>query len=186
LRCPGCVAPETLPFAGGRAVGVGELIDALAFMPDIEGITLSGGEPMSQAMALVHLVDGVKARRDLSVVCFTGHKVEELRLWGTAAQRALLDRIDVLIDGPYLRDHHSDLRWRGSDNQRVHFLSLRYRHLAPLAEDRGTWLEVEFDASGGLHWMGIPPPRFRGELERRLRAAGILLKTGGRTDERLA
>ena len=44
---------------------------------------------------------------------------EEL-LAGTQAQRALLETIDVLIDGPFLREEKSlELAFRGSKNQRI-------------------------------------------------------------------
>src|SRR5947207_12067562 len=66
FRCPGCVAPETLPFRGGEAVSVASLADELIGLPEIEGVTFSGGEPMSQAAALARLVDLVRTKRDLS------------------------------------------------------------------------------------------------------------------------
>lgn len=44
LRCPGCVAPETLPFAGGEVVPVSRLADEIIALNEIEGLTFSGGE----------------------------------------------------------------------------------------------------------------------------------------------
>src|SRR5476651_1168381 len=79
LRCPGCVAPETLPFAGGEVVPISRLAEEIAALREIEGLTFSGGEPMAQAAALAELVDSVRARRDLSVVCYTGFPLAHLR-----------------------------------------------------------------------------------------------------------
>jgi anaerobic ribonucleoside-triphosphate reductase activating protein len=171
------VAPETLPFAGGEVVEVDTLAADLAGLPHIEGVTLSGGEPMSQAAALCRLIDQVRARRDLSFVCYTGHTLEALRRTGSAAQHALLDRLDVLIDGPYVQERHTDLRWRGSDNQRVWFLSPRYRELAAMVQERGRWIEFEV-GDGTLRWMGIPPPGFREAFPEALRRLGIDLHGG--------
>lgn len=176
FRCPGCVAPETLPFQGGTAEPVVALAEELAGLPDIEGVTFSGGEPMSQAGALAALVDAVRARRDLSFFCFTGFSLDHLRGEGTEAQRALLQRLDVLVDGPYLRERHTDLRWRGSDNQGVHFLTDRYRHLAPAVRERGSWIEFEMLPDGGVRWMGIPPAGFRGAFERAMAREGVELR----------
>ena len=176
LRCPGCVAAETLPFEGGNPVGVNGLATELAALPDIEGVTFSGGEPTAQAAALCNLMDRLRGVRPLSFVSYSGFTLEHLRHHGNTAVRAFLDRLDVLIDGPYVEARHTDLRWRGSDNQRVHFLSDRYRHLAAAVRERGTWLEVEIDPGGhGVHWMGIPPRGFRERFERQIEAAGIRL-----------
>lgn len=176
LRCPGCVAPETLPFEGGEAVPVSNLADELLAQNEIEGLTFSGGEPMVQASALTELVDSVRARRDLSIVCYTGFSLDHLRRNGTQAQQDLINRLDILIDGPYLRERHTNLRWRGSDNQQVHFLSPRYRHLAPMAKEQGSWVEFELDEEDSLHWMGIPPLGFRAAFEQQLERVGVLVK----------
>jgi len=176
LRCPGCVAPETLPFAGGEIAQVSTLADEFVPLQEIEGLTFSGGEPMAQAAALTELVDQVRARRDLSVVCYSGFPLDYLRRNGTREQHELIERLDLLIDGPYLRRRHTDLRWRGSDNQRVHFLSSRYRHLAEMVEERGSWIEFEWDAQESLHWMGIPPLGFRNAFEQHLDHIGVVVK----------
>lgn len=176
FRCPGCVAPETLPFAGGAAVGVGQLADELLALPDIEGITFSGGEPMAQAVALCTLIDRLRTTRDFSFLSYTGYTLGGLRDRGTAAQRSLLDRLDILIDGPYVAARHTDLRWRGSDNQTVHFLSPRYAHLgSSFMEERGSWIELEHGTDGSVAWMGIPPRGFRGAFERAMRRSGVPL-----------
>lgn len=179
LRCPGCVAPETLPFEGGEDLQVSRLAGELIGLEEIEGVTFSGGEPMSQAAALTELVDAVRSSRDLSVVCYTGFPLGHLRSKGTPAQMELLKRLDILIDGPYLRQRHTTLRWRGSDNQQVHFLSPRYRHLAQMVQEQGSWIEFELDEQDTLHWMGIPPLGFRAAFEEQLDRIGVLRTVRG-------
>jgi anaerobic ribonucleoside-triphosphate reductase activating protein len=174
FRCPGCVAPETLPFAGGEAVGLDDLAAELLALPDIEGVTFSGGEPMSQAAALCGLIDRVREKRDLSFLSYTGSTFEQLTHHGTQAQQALLRRLDVLIDGPYVASRHTDKRWRGSDNQRVLFLTQRYRHWAERVEERVTGIEFEV-LPDGLAWMGIPPPGFRESFEQAMARQGLPL-----------
>jgi anaerobic ribonucleoside-triphosphate reductase activating protein len=157
-------------------VDVASLADELSGLPDIEGVTFSGGEPMAQAAALVNLVDMIRRKRDLSFMSYTGYTLEHLRRRGNPAQKALVARLDILVDGPYIATRHTDLRWRGSDNQQVHFLSPRYRHLAAQANEHGYQLECEHAADGTFHWMGIPPKGFREKLERNMLARGILLR----------
>ena len=171
LRCAGCIAPEDLPFDGGERRTVGDLAAWLNGLPaEVEGLTLSGGEPMAQAGALAELVGLIRRERDWSVMAYTGFTLEHLRRHGDPGQHDLLSRLDVLVDGPYLAARHADRRWRGSDNQRVHLLS--DRHPAP-AEDRSAG--IEFVA--GQHdvmWVGVPPvPGFRDRFEQAMRDQGV-------------
>ena len=158
---------------------VSRLAEEFIALQGIEGLTFSGGEPMMQAAALTELVDQVRACHDLSIVCYSGFPLEYLRRNGTPTQHELIKRLDILIDGPYLRRRHTDLRWRGSDNQQVHFLSPRYRHLAQVVQERGSWIEFEMDEEDSLHWMGIPPLGFRTAFEQQLDRIGVLVKGDG-------
>ena len=50
---------------------------------------------------------------------YSGYTFEEL-LHGTAAQRNLLEQLDVLIDGPFVLEERSlELIFKGSRNQRI-------------------------------------------------------------------
>jgi len=83
---------------------------------------------MAQAKALAELVRAARVDRDLGVVCFTGYRLERLRAPDAPAGAAdLLDAIDVLIDGTYLAARNDGRGLRGSDNQRIHYLTDRYR-----------------------------------------------------------
>jgi anaerobic ribonucleoside-triphosphate reductase activating protein len=126
LRCPGCCNPEMLPFAGGHAVELPTLLEQIR-SSNVEGITLLGGEP------LAHAADGAalaRAVRDLglSVMVFSGYALEEARQLADAAVAELLSLTDILVDGPYDRSQpETRRRWIGSANQRIHFLTDRYR-----------------------------------------------------------
>jgi anaerobic ribonucleoside-triphosphate reductase activating protein len=173
FRCPGCVSPELRPFSGGTAESVEDLSREIIALPYIEGVTFSGGEPMMQALALGALIDRIRSKRVLSFVCFTGFTLEKIITKGTSAQKALLERLDMLIDGPYLQARHTDLKWRGSDNQRIHFLTDRYLDLQSTLSERGNLIELEFTNDGQFHWMGIPPLGFRKSFLEQLQILGI-------------
>ena len=54
----------------------------------------------------------------------------------------LLAHTDILVDGPYVRElPDTTRRWIGSTNQRIHFLSNRYRADDPCWRERNT-LEI--------------------------------------------
>src|SRR5262249_43259808 len=105
LGCPGCFNPSTHPFAGGEGGEVEGLLARLVALGDtIEGITVSGGEPLQQRPALLALLQGVRRETRLSVLVFTGFSWEEVRRFPEA--EALLACVDVLIAGRYEQALH--------------------------------------------------------------------------------
>ncbi|MFO0802749.1 MAG: 4Fe-4S single cluster domain-containing protein [Gemmataceae bacterium] len=128
LRCPGCCNPEFLTFTGGRIHIVESLIEQIAgakAQHGIEGITLLGGEPFAHAEAAEELARATQ-ELGLSVMVFTGYVIEDLTR--DANTQAVLRHTDILVDGPYLREQPDETRrWIGSANQRIHFLTDRYR-----------------------------------------------------------
>lgn len=130
LRCPGCCNPEFLPFTGGEQRTVADLAGWMERTRDangIEGVTLLGGEPFAHAPGAAALA---RAAHDLglSVMVFSGYTLEQLRQRPDPAVADLLARTDILVDGPYLQGQpDTERRWVGSRNQRIHFLTDRYR-----------------------------------------------------------
>lgn len=119
-RCPGCHNPASQPFEGGYVRTVGQVLDDIESSRLDRSVTLSGGEPFSQAEALFALATELK-RREYDVWVYSGYLYEDLAA-GHPDQWAplLLSACDVLVDGPYVERLHShDLLWKGSSNQRV-------------------------------------------------------------------
>lgn len=109
---------------GGQLIPVSALAVEIA-LSGMDGLTVSGGEPFLQAEALADLIDRIRARRDMGVIVYTGYTIEHLRQQPEA--RSLLERIDLLIDGPYIQALDDGRSLRGSSNQRVICLTERYR-----------------------------------------------------------
>ena len=118
-RCPGCHNPDSHDPGGGREMAVEEVAAQLLGNPMTDGLTLSGGEPFAQAEDCLALARAAHAH-GLNVWSYSGWTFEHLRDRGSEAQRALLAELDVLVDGPFLREERTlALPWRGSRNQRV-------------------------------------------------------------------
>jgi anaerobic ribonucleoside-triphosphate reductase activating protein len=124
FRCRGCSNEEFLDFRPARQMTVAALAEMIMANREIEGVTLSGGEPMSQAGGLATLASELKSA-GLSVVCFSGYTLQELYTNGDREQQKLLSMIDVLIDGRYNANSPGG-GLTGSANQRIHFLTNRY------------------------------------------------------------
>lgn len=161
FRCPGCMTPASQPLIGGAAFPIAALVDEILATPDIEGLTLSGGEPFAQAAELHRLVRRVRARRDLGVIVYSGYQLATLRRMARNDQAVagLLAQTDLLIDGPYVQARDDGAPLRGSTNQRVLPLTARYQgslDCYAARQPRGVELHVESD---GLMLVGIPSHR---------------------------
>lgn len=167
LRCPGCCNPEMLPFAGGTRLALSAVfaqIRCAANQDGVEGITLLGGEPLAHAPGAAALARQVRAA-GLSVMIFSGYNLEEARLLPEPAVAELLSLTDILVDGPYRREQPEPRRrWIGSANQRIHFLSNRYRADDPCWQRPNT-LEIRLRA-GEVSINGFPAPAAVGMWKR--------------------
>ena len=73
---------------------------------------------MQQAEGFTELATAIKERTRKTIWCYTGYTYETLL--SMPAQRRLLDKLDVLVDGPYIPSQKSnDLLFKGSANQRI-------------------------------------------------------------------
>jgi anaerobic ribonucleoside-triphosphate reductase activating protein len=172
LRCPGCCNPEFIPFAGGEAMSLGQVIRMLddAAEQGIEGITLLGGEPLAHAAGSAALAAAAH-ERDLSVMVFSGYTLEEIQEKKDPDVDGVLSRTDILVDGPYVRElPDTTRRWIGSTNQRIHFLTDRYRADDPCWRERNT-LEIRV-RGGEVSVNGFPAPRAVGLWKKPKKASG--------------
>lgn len=155
LGCPGCFNPATHDAAGGRELTVEDVASQLAVTPGIEGLTLSGGEPLQQAEAAAALLDAARAL-GLSTLAFSGYTLDEIRALPHGP--SVLDRLDVLIDGRYVAADRLAIGLRASANQRVHLLTSRY----VLADVEATpTAEIRITPRGEVVLTGVEPLKLK-------------------------
>lgn len=148
LGCPGCFNPTTHDATGGEPVEVDTLV---ARIRDVDGLTLSGGEPLEQPEAALALLRGARAR-GLSTLIFSGFTIDEIRARRLGAE--VLAELDVLIDGRYVSTDRLATGLRGSANQRIHLMTSRHT----LAEVEATPVaEVRIDRKGAVVLTGVAP-----------------------------
>lgn len=129
-HCPGCHNPTSWNPYQGEVLHPDKLIERL--IATGMDITFSGGDPMYQARALYPVMRSLKLDYTLSIWCYTGFVFSQVT--ADHDMRALLDWIDVLVDGPFissLRD--TSLLFRGSSNQRLIDIE-NWRHTGELTE----------------------------------------------------
>lgn len=116
--CQGCITPESRPLDGGVDIDIGALAYDIVSLPNIDGVTISGGEPFLQAKGVGRLLELVhRERPEMTVIAYTGFRQEELDVVPDA--NALLQHVDVLIDGEYVESLNDGVGIRGSSNQRI-------------------------------------------------------------------
>jgi anaerobic ribonucleoside-triphosphate reductase activating protein len=161
LGCPGCFNPQTHDPRAGTLVLAEELLAWIVGLGDsIQGITLSGGEPLEQRRPLAWLLARVKRETALSVVLFSGFTWDEIALRRNVGNNGdILEHVDVLVAGRYDRRRRLARGWRGSANQTVHLLTARYS----LAELQGAPpAELLVLPGGEITLSGIDPLRLGG------------------------
>jgi len=122
FRCPGCQNPDYLEFRMNRIVTVDQVWQSFQEIPDLMGMSFSGGEPFAQAVALAELASRIQATGK-TVLCWTGYRLEQLQSGQIPGAKDFLERIDLLIDGLFMEPQAENLLLRGSKNQQLHFLS---------------------------------------------------------------
>lgn len=151
-NCQGCVARNAHEMEGGTPVR----IDALALeiaLSHADGLTISGGEPFLQAEELAELIRRIHKKRHMGVIVYTGYLYEELL--EKPETRGLLEKIDLLIDGPYIKALDDGKSLRGSSNQRIIPLTDLYKdHFAEYGV--GTREMERFYHGVHVHEIGIP------------------------------
>ncbi|HYF82021.1 MAG TPA: anaerobic ribonucleoside-triphosphate reductase activating protein [Clostridia bacterium] len=117
--CKGCHNPDTHALDGGYAVDTDSLIEDIKQSRYIDGVTFSGGEPLLQAEAFIHIAEKLK-ELNMNIVCYTGFTFEEIMQSKYESHIKLLRLTDMLIDGPYMEELKDlGLTYRGSKNQRI-------------------------------------------------------------------
>ena len=116
-HCPGCHNPQSWDIQNGTKTSTDEIMKEIMSDP-FANVTFTGGDPMFQPEGFKELAQEIHKASNKTIWCYTGYKFENLQK--NPEQLALLQQIDVLVDGPFieaLRD--KDLFFRGSSNQRI-------------------------------------------------------------------
>jgi anaerobic ribonucleoside-triphosphate reductase activating protein len=164
IRCPGCISLDT--WAPDRNITT---VDAVLrtlqpFLAQADGLTVSGGEPFDQPLALHTLLTTWRRVHEGDVLVYSGYSLERL-----APQLvSFAGLIDALITDPFQLDAPQTRALRGSDNQRLTPLTAagfaRFHAFDRALREDERALDIMFDDDAGTVFLaGIPG---RGDLKR--------------------
>lgn len=167
IRCPGCISADTWREASDL-VHVDTLVAQLsAWLTQCDGITISGGEPFDQPLALQALLQVLRGfdadGRTRDILVYSGHPIEHLH----GLMAGCPDWGDALMTDPFALDQPQTKALRGSDNQRLHLLTPlgteRFAAYERTTRASDRQLDVMVDDTGVVWLAGIPS---RGDMQR--------------------
>ena len=157
IGCPGCYNVFTHLHEQRTLTNPSAIADWIANLEGIEGVSFSGGEPFEQAVAVRTVIEKVRERKPhLSFFSYTGFDLETLQQSGNENVLALLGELDMVSAGPYVHSmRQTDLLWRGSSNQRLHYLTDVYNKVSETTwEQTSPTEEFQFDGEN-IHFTGF-------------------------------
>lgn len=157
--CPGCISPALQKKNPNNECDVEEYFSQFSY-EGCDGVSISGGEPFLQADELCRLVTFLKNRGIDDILVYTGYTIEELKAKNDSAINLILEKIAVLVDGPYVESENDDTsNLAGSKNQRIHILNTAFeKRYADYISDKR---EVQvFDFGNYVLAVGIPTKEY--------------------------
>ena len=176
-HCEGCSNPELWAPESAEDISTEAIlaaIEGIFHSNDVQGITITGGEPFWQATELSVLIKRLKALTG-DILVYSGYTLAELIEMRNADVDSVLSAIAVLIDGRYIQERNSMLPLRGSDNQVIHILDTDYErlyreYLSSLPERSQV---QNFLSLGSVISVGIHKPSFNDDFDRLMRKNGL-------------
>ncbi len=177
IGCRGCISKDTWTARPAHQTTVQALLglcDALA-PEDIDGVTISGGEPFEQPEPLNLLLRGLARRRDrqagpLDLLVYSGFPISRLQ----RRFPGILSQIDAVISEPFVAAKAPGGQLRGSSNQRLTtFTDLGRVRYGQEPEQRGS-SRIQISLDDESIWLiGVPGPNDMDMIEKAARERGL-------------
>jgi organic radical activating enzyme len=141
----------------------------MEYLPQIDGITFSGGEPLFQEEELLNLLK--KLPKSLDKMLFTGYYKEELN----DIQLECYNKFDLVVEGRFEIEKMGNFLWRGSSNQIFTSPTKKYESiLKKLYDLPSAGLEIKIK-NNEIIFYGIPTNKNEIELiKKQLNLNGIV------------
>lgn len=148
--CSECFNPETWSREIYKEFSPIELFELIKNF-EVDGITISGGDPLEQEdelLELLMLLSTMRLRK--GIILFSGFTRAEIS--SNIIREKCLSYIDVLIDGRYEKNLKIDFSLKGSSNQEFYFFSNKI-----LSDELHFDQEIEISSlEGDIMMTGFP------------------------------
>lgn len=167
-KCKGCSNPELWEIQEKYNISLENimiLIHEIAKTNDIDGFTITGGEPFLQYEDLCLFSSELSKISD-DILVYTGYTLDELR-------GKKMKNISVLIDGRYIEELNDNHLLRGSSNQTIYILNEKLRKKYENYFNIATNQIQNFSMADGFISVGIHKPGFKNQLNQVLERKGL-------------
>lgn len=127
-RCPNCASPELWKFDKKKDISVKQILKLVASIDEqVDGITITGGEPFCQIEELSILLDEIR-KKTKDILIFTGYTLEEID--NNDSIKNCIKKAALVISGEYidsLNDNQTALI--ASGNQKIIWCNEKYKEL---------------------------------------------------------
>jgi len=149
IHCPGCHNVDTWDPAKGFDKPVDDLIKDIQEIKDLDGITITGGEPLDQFEPIYDLCSKIYGK--MSIFLTTGYDLGQIYDQDLIE---ILNVLDIICTGPFQKDLVCEGSWKGSSNQIVSYLTPlgKKQSLMPIVPR-----EIIIDKSGSILTTGFHP-----------------------------
>lgn len=169
--CKGCSNPELWEFQDRYRVSlenIVNLVESITKKYEVDGFTITGGDPFEQAEDLEKLIDYLETISS-DIIVYTGYDYNFLK----EKYPSILERIAVLIDGVYLEEKNENCFMRGSSNQNVIILNSDYKCMYDEYLANGENEIQNFTSSDGVISVGIHRIGYEDELNSLMNKMGL-------------
>ena len=122
IHCPDCSNKDTWDPKKGQEYAIDELVYDILMTPGLDGVTITGGEPLDQFQETFILCKKLYGK--ISIFLTTGYTEEQLYEKGLYLIKSF---VDIICTGPFEQDMICVGEWKGSSNQELRFLTSRGR-----------------------------------------------------------
>lgn len=132
-QCYKCANPELWEQKPNQRIDTKVFAKMLAELfkkREVDGLTISGGEPMNQAEAILDIMNSLDEQGVFceDILIFTGYKISEIEL--DKDKRALMNKAAVIIDGEYVDSQNDGISaLKGSLNQNINYIKTSYKSI---------------------------------------------------------
>lgn len=154
-KCKNCISPEFQKESGGKQLSVEEIVDIIKVRKDIiDGVTISGGEPLKQAEELKNLIEKLLLLGIEDILIYSGYTQQQIQFMDNTDLDYILSNSACVILGEYVESKNDGVGIRGSSNQEIIVNKFRERYMNASSCIRKQQVIL---SENGTIIIGIPP-----------------------------